>query len=49
MFDLLPRRKGEGREMARFREELETRFNRFFDRRSEESQSRWIQTNQGIA
>ena len=32
MFDLIPRRKGEGRELVRFREELETLFNRFFDR-----------------
>lgn len=31
MFDLKPRRKGEGRELVRFRDELDNLFNRFFD------------------
>jgi HSP20 family protein len=32
MFDLISRRRGEGRELSRFREELESLFTRFFDR-----------------
>lgn len=32
MFDLIARRRGEGRELTRFREELESLFTRFFDR-----------------
>lgn len=31
MFDLKPRRKGEGRELVRFRDELDNLLNRFFD------------------
>ena len=31
MFDLKPKRKGEGRELVKFRDELDNLFNRFFD------------------
>ena len=31
MFDLMPYRRRPGKEMARFRDEIDTVFNRFFD------------------